>query len=208
MYHDSKIVILSKPVSSQLVGGVVLIVFLALGLGFMSYSVSVRAEKIQKDIVRKTAAVERLEEDKARMHVDLQAYEDAINEFKQILFKERDVSLFLTGISEISQKNKVAVLAIKNLAEKKIAIDTPASGKKGLDTFLEEKKMIFTIAVTPLQVEMEGRLDDVLTVLGALEKTRQLLTVSDFNFTARGYPNMRVSFKIDLYGLGEKNVKK
>ncbi|MDD3375696.1 MAG: hypothetical protein PHY73_08275 [Candidatus Omnitrophica bacterium] len=205
MYHESKIVVLSKSLTQSQVLGFALIFFLILGLGGSYYVISQRQQELQKNSVTNVAEVQKLTEDKERMGTYLKRYESSIDEFKKILFKQRDVSLFLNGISDISQKNNVSVVSIKNLPEKTIAINNQKVNKGNLGNLFSKKDLSMIIAVTPLKISIEGKIDDVLSVLGALEQTKQLLTISQFDFKTRDYPRMNVDFQINLYGLGDKD---
>lgn len=204
MYHESKIIMLPKPAMFAHVAGALLIVVLVLGLGLQYARLTEKEEQLQAKIAAKTRIIAGCKEDKARMDTYLARYEAMIGEFKKILFKEKDISLFLSGISNLSQKNNVSVVSIRNLAEKKITVAAPVLDKKASAALGAGEAAAFTIAVTPLDVNIEGQLDDVLFVLGALEQTRQLLTISNFSFTAKTYPRVNARFQIDMYGLGDK----
>jgi len=125
-----------------------------------------------------------------------------------LLFAEKDISLFLSGISETSRKNNVQVASIANLKERTIEIG--ASGEK-IDSRKrkevnkgEEEEKSLIINVSPTKVEIQGEIADVVAVLSAIEKTRQLLTVTEFKFSLQKYPMIFLKFRIEFYGVGGK----
>ncbi len=206
MYHESKIVILPKPLTNHQVARAMLILFLLIGLVGSYYFISERQKSLQQQSIVASSQIKQLEEDKEYMDTYFQRYENILDEFKQVLFRERDIPLFLNGISDISQENNVTVASIRNLPEKKITINKKQSTSKKLkQATFQEDDMSLTIAITPLRVQVKGALDNILSLLDALEQSKQLLVISDFTFR-RKCPEMASSFQINLYGLGENNT--
>lgn len=201
MYHESKIVKIAKPFEFYKAFGIGLIIFIILASGFYYHTLT---ESIKNSQIRSTdqaVEAERMKEKKQELDSQMALYEEAIEDFQKLLFKEKDVSVFLTGISETSRENNVTLVSVRNLAQRQIAIEPEERSRRSLRDFFGAGDQKLVISVVPFQVIAEGKLDDIFRVLSSLEQARQILAISQFSFTAQTYPLMRVNFQVELYGM-------
>ena len=208
MYHESKIVALKKSSTKDQVIGFILIVFLVVGISGMYWIIMQRVQVFKDSAAYYSVEMAQLQQDKEQMDSQLKQYEDSIAEFKKALFKEKDVSLFLSGISAISKENDVSVISIKKMSEITIDISAQEKDMRKKESILSSKDdMSFMISVSPFKVRVRGALDDAISVLNSLEQTKQLLTIDEFSFSMKQYPEMDTSFQINLYGLGDRDAE-
>jgi Tfp pilus assembly protein PilO len=165
-------------------------------------------EKLSKDIEQTRHSI-----DKMRKEQD---------EFKTMLFDERDVPTFLDGISSSAAKSSVHVLEIKTqqfsrvvipkdlvetsskLAQLKSAEDP--DGTNSTITKAQELTQLLTLAAMPIRIKVHGTFNSIVSFLNSIEGYRQLLTISNVEIAAqRDYPQLTCEFTLSIYSL--KNFK-
>ncbi len=200
MFHDGKIVKHSAPrTAMQIIVPLILLVLIG-SFAYFFQTMSNKESRLLKDIAKKKTLIEEQRKDQDSINFYLDKYSDEINDFRSILFRERDIPLFIEGISSISKEHDVSVVSIKGLSDKEVVIKSKQK-KQSFKELIGLTDKNFVIIASPFTIQLEGKLEDMSEVLYRLESNRQLLTVSDFDFIMVKYPKMRVNFRLDLYSL-------
>lgn len=201
MYHESKIVSVSKPFEAYKALGIGLICFIIVVSGFYYHVVTQSIKNFQIYSFDQESEAKRMQEQKEELDAQMRFYETTIEDFQKLLFKERDVSVFLSGISRIAREHNVNLVSVRNLAQREISIEPQEHNRMALKDFFSLGRSNLVISVVPFQVVIEGTLEDIFEVLSSLEQTRQILAINQFNFNVQSFPVMRVNFQVELYGI-------
>ncbi len=161
-----------------------------------------RLAKLKKDIEDTKNSIER--------------YKKEQEEFKKLLFDERDVPAFLDGISESAAKSSVYVLEMKTQQFTEVEVPKDMADSRKLarvrvtedleknsqpDRKVQLKDML-TLAAMPIRIKIDGTFEAIVNFLNSIEGYKQLLTVSNVEITTRSdYPQLTCEFTLRIYSL-------
>jgi len=137
-------------------------------------------------------------------------------EFKKLLFNDRDVPAFLDGLSHSAAKTAVHIVDMKTQRFSQIAVpkelDTANSAERRrayeytdderkIDPKVEFKNML-TLAAMPIHIKVHGSFRNIINFLDSIENERQLLTVSNVEIVRNmDYPQLNCEFILKIYSL-------
>lgn len=203
MKKESKI--LKERLSSKLSKGICITiciistVFLTSFL-FFSYIKYIDA---QKDISLQKERFKKLETDRRDLNYLLKGYAKDIARFETILFKGKDIPLFLERLSESSKKFNVRITDIKALPPQRVKKEEEAQRfkKRASKNDEAEAEAILALQAIPFDLKIKGRFEDIVKFLLSLERHRQLLTLRNVKIKISKYPLLESNFRLDLYSL-------
>jgi Tfp pilus assembly protein PilO len=160
----------------------------------------------------------------ARLKTEIKTTQDSIDrlkaeqeEFKKLLFNDRDVPAFIDGISHFAAKSKVRIMDMKTQRFSQIVVpksfsDASKMENRGIivDTDNEYKpdpqvefKNRLTLAAMPIHMKIKGTFAAIVFFLNSIENDRQLLTVSNVEITrnTQDYPQLDCDFILKIYSL-------
>lgn len=174
---------------------------------------------------REALAKLRVEEDRlARLKVDIEETKNSIErfkkeqeEFKKLLFDERDVPAFLDGISDSAATSSVYVIDMKTQQFTEVQVPKEMADSKKIarvrvyedfeknssaaDRKVQLKDML-TLAAMPIRIKVEGTFESIANFLNSIEGYKQLLTVSNVEITERNsYPQLTCDFTLRIYSI-------
>ena len=144
-------------------------------------------------------------------------------EFKKLLFNDRDVPAFLDGLSRSAASTAVRIIDMKTQRFSQIIIPKDISGASLAEQHRvdadyvnantkdprQEFNNLLTLAAMPIHIQIQGSFRAIVNFLNAVENERQLLTVSNVEIN-RGlaYPQLDCQFILKIYSLEQlKDIK-
>jgi len=182
----------------KILAGGVCIIFTLAGLGvvyffFAKYQDSIKKLSLHRQKVKALAEeLENLDELLAKYKKDKQHFEG-------ILFKDKDIPLFLEGVSALSKRFNIKIRDIKTQPTRRVEAEEEIS-RRGMTKKTQEKEKP-TLLFTPLSLRVKGRFANLVDFLLALERYRQLLSLTEVKIKTRKYPLLECSFSLNLYSL-------
>ena len=195
-------------------------ILLALGLTAWAvhrYSLareSLAALQQQEDLLR------RLNKDIIETKNSIEKFKKEQDEFRKLLFDERDVPAFLDGISDSAAKSLVYVMEMKTQQFREVQIPQKSSDSHKLararvyedfdnQKFQDPKNELnemLTLAAMPINIKVQGTFEAIVNFLNSIEGYRQLLTVSNVEITTGiNYPQLTCNFTLRIYSLKKLN---
>jgi len=141
-------------------------------------------------------------------------------EFKKLLFNERDVPSFIDGLSHSAKQSSVLIMDMKTqrfsqiIVPKEMRSANSLEVKRSYDDFDDDKKPdrsadlqnTLTLASMPIHIKIHGAFDAIIHFLNFVENYRQLLTISNVEIQRdRSYPQLDCNFILKIYSL--ENLK-
>ncbi len=206
-----------KSIQKILLGAIaVCFVFTALWMVFAvrSYYSSLNAvEALNQDNDR----LAKLQKDVELAKLSIESYKKEQEEFKGLLFEERDVPAFLDGISNSAEKSSVYVLEMKSQQFSEVTVpktmqNSNKNSKRArvYDGFeepiikdpKEQINEVLTLAAMPIRIKIQGSFESIVNFLYSIENYRQLLTVSNVEISSGNqYPQLTCEFMFRIYSL-------
>lgn len=134
----------------------------------------------------------------------MEDYKKDIKHFESLLFTEKDVAAFLVGISGSSKQYNIKIKEMMALQVETVKVKDPLAPKDprpAASSNAKDDEGLFLMS-TPYKLRIAGETNNVFDFMSDLEKSKQLLTLSDFSILGRTYPEIQVEFRLDLYSLG------
>lgn len=173
-----------------------------LGVGYRAYY------QTQKQLKAKYARASSLEQDIRQLTQLVQKYAQERQRFEALLFSEKDIATFLNNMSEFTKAAQVKIKEMR--AQHLTVVEIPAEMASGMNPIYQkqfnqqgtDQPQGPTLAYLPITMVIEARFDRMVNFLIALEKYRQLLTLSNVDIS-RGmkYPLLDCKFTLRLYSL-------
>ncbi len=199
------------------IGGIVICVAFTVVLGMW---VNISAYRFNKARVKFNAGkskLSRLRKDKERLMKTLQHYRTEREKFQRILFTDKDIASFLDKISQLAVQSNVKIV---NMRTKKFKKVEPVEEMEGVLAPLAKKKISRkrkkkdeekgpVLSSLAIDMKISGNFDSLVNFLIFLERSRQLLTLSNIEVKVSSYPTLTASFVLRLYSLKDiSGVKK
>ena len=185
---------------------VVLFCLVCIGASFagIKYLEMQTSELIKENTVYQEQ-IKKAEDDIEKLDSLMAQYHDDMESFEKILFREKDIPLFLERMADSFEEYTVS---LKNMEALKVAPvrvpDEDEAKKKKIKDQKEQNQQeeeALKIVSSPFRINIEGQMTDILKFIFSLEESRQLLTITDVKFGIQKYPIIQASFKLDLYSL-------
>ncbi len=158
----------------------------------------------------------------ARLNTEIENTHRSVNslkaeqeEFKQLLFSDRDVPAFLDSLSRSAAKDGVHIIDMKTQRFSQLTVPkdlAAASSGERLRAYEEddqpkkdpkvEFKNMLTLAAMPIHIKIQGKFGAIVHFLSSVESERQLLTVSNVEIDRNtDYPQLSCDFILKIYSL-------
>jgi Tfp pilus assembly protein PilO len=145
-------------------------------------------------------------------------------EFKKLLFNDRDVPAFIDGLSHSAAKYAVYIMDMKTQRFSQIVIPKDMTSVNNVerrhayedfeDDNKKDPKVEFkdrlTLAAMPIHIKIHGTFPAIVNFLNSVENDRQLLTVSNVEIVRNttDYPQLNCEFILKIYSLEKlKDIK-
>jgi Tfp pilus assembly protein PilO len=143
-----------------------------------------------------------------------------LQEFRKLLFNDRDVPAFLDGLSHSAAKSSVYITDMKTERFAQIKVPKGMAGANNVENqryfgdFEEDSnkdpsvefKNRLTLAAMPIHIKIHGTFTSIIHFLNYVENYRQLLTISNVEITRnQDYPQLDCEFNLKIYSL--ENLK-
>ena len=174
-----------------LTGVVVIIVFsLISGLTYYGYQESVSSAEKLKD---EEAALEQTADN---LDFLLNDYKKELARLETLLFKDRDIPLFLEAVSSRAAQFNVRINEMRVSAMSLVQSGQSSRQKDPAD------EGALVLAAMPFNIKISGAFFNIVNFLSSIEKERQILTLSDINIARRGRAEqLDCDFRLDIYSL-------
>ncbi len=167
--------------------------------------------KAQQKLLPQRQRVKELKQDISDLDVFLHRYATDISRLEKILFEDKDIPLFLEGISRASSRFSTNITEIKALSPQIVDMEGSRIRRNRRRSSARqrepEKQDSLTLGSSPFRIKMKGVFGDVIQALLSLQEHRQLLSVSNVVIKEKEYPLLECSFDLDLYSLIKKGEK-
>ncbi len=174
---------------------VTLILIIILASNYQKYS------RVQKRFKQKNSQLLALE-------IDIKGLKESVQRFKQerqrlevLLFSDKDIATFLTHIAEFARKAQIRIVDMQT--QKIQEVKPPEAVKPAISQAPQDKKEEVgpQFAALPITMNIEAPFERIVNFLISLEKTRQLLTLSNVSLKRGIYPLLTCKVTLRLYSL-------
>ncbi|MBN2483516.1 MAG: hypothetical protein JXD21_04880 [Candidatus Omnitrophica bacterium] len=164
--------------------------------------------KVQEQLLPQRQRVGELQRDIGELDVFLRQYAADISRFEEILFQDKDIPLFLEGISSASDRFHAHIIEIKALSPQIVDIDGGRIRQSKQKIASRQQPSLqqdsLTLGSSPFRIKIKGSFENIIQFLLSLQEHRQLLSVSNVVIAEKEYPVLESSFDLDLYSLIKK----
>ena len=182
----------------KILAGGVCIIFTLAGLGVVYFFFAKYQDSIKKlSLYRQKAKA--LAEELENLDELLAKYKKDKQHFEGILFKDKDIPLFLEGVSALSKRFNIKITDIKTQPIRRVKAEEEIPRRRMAKKTQEREKP--TLLFTPLSLRVKGRFANLVDFLLALERYRQLLSLTEVKIKTKNYPLLESSFSLNLYSL-------
>ena len=141
------------------------------------------------------------------MERDIQGLKESVQRFKQerqrleaLLFTDRDIATFLDQIAGFATKAQIKITDMQT--QRVQEVKPPEEIKPTLQAPQQKKETAGPqFAALPINMTVEAPFERIVVFLLSLEKSRQLLTLSNVSIKRGIYPLLACRFTLRLYSL-------
>lgn len=177
-----------KPVNMLVTGAAVGVLVVLGALGKLAYDGQRYNAELAAELGVEKARMNRMIDDVDRLDQLLKKYPKDIARFEKVLFKDKDIPQFLEGLSTLSRRFDTNVQSInQGVAAKVLRSDEGADAPP--------------LQAAAFHITLVGEMANILLFLQEIEKSAQLLTISEMTMSVKDYPSVTCTFTLDLYSL-------
>lgn len=175
-----------------------LILIILLGFNYQQYF------QAQKRFKEKNARLLTLEKDVQGLKESIERSKQERKRLATLLFTDRDIAAFLDKIAEFDKKAQIKITDMQTQRIQQVTASQQQvqQTRPSLSPAAQKKEEIGPqLAALPINMAVEAPFERLVSFLISLEKSRQLLTVSNVSIKRGAYPLLTCRFTLRLYSL-------